>query len=421
MTACSVHRRKGWLSCALLLLASSGAWAQPAPPGPVTTLKQAFTSAWLRQPEAQSQAARQDAASAHREAVNSWTPEPASLELSLKSDRLNSNRGAREEAAALSWPLWLPGERSGSRALADAELRANASRLLAAQLRTAADVRESYWQWQRGRGEHALALERLGNTRQLAADVARRVKAGELARADQHQADGALATAELGLAEAASALAGASQQLRALIGSAPVAAPDASVQAEPVPGGGVDAPSQSHHPALTELADRIELARRAAELAQLQSRANPELTLALARARDLHGEPYRQSLTLGIRIPFGSDSRYRARLSTAQAELIEAQVQLFQEQQRLLGERDSASVRLELARDQLKAADRRAQLARETRGFFQKSYQMGETDWPNRLRIELEAAEAERQATRTRVDLAAAISALRQAQGLLPE
>lgn len=135
----------------------------------------------------------------------------------------------------------------------------------------------------------------------------------------------------------------------------------------------------------------------------------------------MRGEPYRQSLTLGISIPFGSDSRYRARLSTAQAELIEAEGQLQLEQERLLGERDSASVRLELARDQIKAADKRAQLARETRGFFQKSFLMGETDWPTRLRIELEAAEAERQAIRTRVDLAAAVSALRQAQGLLPE
>ncbi len=46
---------------------------------------------------------------------------------------------------------------------------------------------------------------------------------------------------------------------------------------------------------------------------------------------------------------------------------------------------------------------------------------MGEADLPTRLRIELEAIEAERQATRTRIDLAAAISSLRQALGLLPD
>jgi len=37
------------------------------------------------------------------------------------------------------------------------------------------------------------------------------------------------------------------------------------------------------------------------------------------------------------------------------------------------------------------------------------------------LRIEMEASEAEREAARARVELAAAVSAMRQAMGLLPE
>lgn len=378
-------------------------------------------AAWQRQPEARSQAARHDAASAHRQSANNWTAEPASLELSVKSDRLNSNLGSREDAAALALPLWLPGERARSGALADAEVRAGESRVLAAQLRTAASVRESYWQWQRSRGEHALALERLGHARQLAADVAKRVKAGDLARSDQHQADGALATAELELADAASALASASHQLRALMGAAPVAAPDAPAQAEAVPDASTDAALEARHPALAELADRADVARRAAELARVQTRGNPELTLELARERGMDGDPYQQSITLGIRIPLGSASRHRAKTSTAQADLIDAESQLHLEQERLLAERDSARARLESAQAQLKAADKRSQLARESRSFFQKSYQMGEADLPTRLRIELEALDAERQASRTRIDLAAAASSLRQALGLLPE
>jgi cobalt-zinc-cadmium efflux system outer membrane protein len=70
---------------------------------------------------------------------------------------------------------------------------------------------------------------------------------------------------------------------------------------------------------------------------------------------------------------------------------------------------------------QLAAAERRLELARESRGFFEKSFRLGETDLPTRLRIEAEAAEAERQAARARVELAAAISALRQVLGLLPQ
>ncbi len=417
----------------VLVLAAGGTWAQAAPLGgaaaPVsvpTTLKQAFLAAWLRQPEAQSRQARQDGATAHRQAANSWTPEPASLALSIKSDRLQQNQGSREDAVELAVPLWLPGERARSGALADAEVRAVASRVLAAQLRSAASVREAYWQWQRAGSEQELARERLNNAQQFAADVAKRVKAGDLARSDQHQADGALASAELGLAEALSGLVSAAQQLRSLTGSAPqpsaVAALDAGALSEPVPDLTVDlAALDTRHPAVTELMDRADVARRATELARVQTRSNPELSLATARDRSVSGEPYQQSITLGLRIPFGSDSRNRARVATAQAELIEAQALHDLERDRVRSELEAARARLDSVQAQVTAADRRAQLARELRGFLRKSFQMGETDLPTRLRIELEAAEAERQASRTRIDRAQAVSNLRQALGLLPE
>jgi hypothetical protein len=67
------------------------------------------------------------------------------------------------------------------------------------------------------------------------------------------------------------------------------------------------------------------------------------------------------------------------------------------------------------------AAERRARLAAELRGFIEKSFRAGESDLPARLRVELEAVEAERLAARARIDLAAAVSQLRQALGLLPE
>lgn len=439
---------KSWSPCIFLVLVTSTAWSQQVPlrspgeipkaalaltapsfPGRVslpTTLKQAFDAAWLRQPEAQSKEARQQAASARKQAADSWTAEPAALALSTKSDRLNNNQGSRENEAGLAIPLWLPGERARSGNLADAEMRAAASRVMAAQLRTAANVRESYWLWQRARIEQDLARERLINAQQFAADVVRRVKAGDLARADQHQADGAVATAEVGLAEAVSALAAASHQLQALSGTPPLPnafpALDAEAVAEPVPEVSADfAALDTSHPAVAELLDRANVARRATELAGVQTRANPELTLAATRGRGVSGEPYQQSITLGIRIPFGSDSRNRAKQATAQADGIEAEAQLGLERARLLSELDAARVRLESARTQVNAANKRSQLAGESRSFFQKSFRMGETDLPTRLRVELEASDAERQAGRSRIDLAAAVSALRQSLGLLPE
>lgn len=424
-----MHRRTR-IKARLLRATVAAAWiacpwtaqAQMAPatsPASAMTLKQAFDAAWERQPEAMALQARRDAARAQRQASQSWTPEPAALEVSNKTDRLNRNAGARELEVGVAVPLWLPGERSKSAALADAEGAAIESRATAAQLRVAATVREAWWQWQRARIEADSARDQLANTRRIAADVARRTKAGDLARADQHQADGAVAAAESGVAQAEAGLAAAQQQVRALAGQAPLASDAIGAAAEPAPGAA--AGETDAHAALQELKDRAAVAERTAALAATQSRANPELMLATTRDRGAFGEASQQTITLGVRIPFGGGPRHDARSANARAEATEVQAQLTLERERLTAEREAARVRLDTSRTQLAAAERRALLARESRDFFDKSFRLGETDLPTRLRIEAEAAEAERQAARTRIELAAAISAWRQALGLLPQ
>ena len=386
----------------------------------VSSLPQAFDAAWQRQPEAKSADLRREAADARRQTTESWTAEPPSLELSSKTDRLNRNDGSREYVAGVAIPLWLPGERSRAGALADAESRAVASRVLSAQLRTATAVRDAWWGWHRARGEQLLARERLANARQISGDVRRRVKAGDLARADQHQAEGALAGAEATQAEADSALLAAARQVRALTGVMP--AGTAADTPETMPKLPSDlGTTEATHPALSELLDRAEIARRSAELASVQTRSNPELLLATTRERGSFDDSYAQTVTVGVRIPFGSESRNRAKVGLARAEALEAEEQLRLERDRLLADLEAADARVQAARSQLAAAEKRARLAGESRGFFEKSFRMGETDLPTRLRIELEAVEAEKQANRARIDLAAAISALRQALGLLPE
>lgn len=382
-------------------------------------LRQIFDAAWARQPEALALRARREAASAQQNAAKSWTPQPAALELSNKTDRLGSNLGAREAEVGIAVPLWLPGERSGSAALAEAEGAAIESRAAAAQLRVAAAVRDAWWQWQSARIEVGTARDQLGNTRLIAADVARRARAGDLARADQHQADGAVAGAQASLAQAENSLAAARQYLRALAGAALASSEAGDALAEPDPGAVVV--DFEAHASLQELRDRATVAERNVALIASQSRANPELMLATTRDRGARSEASQQTITLGIRIPFGAGPRSDARRANARAEATEAQAQLSLERERLTAEQEAARVRVESSRKQLEAAQRRAQLARESRGFFDKSFRLGETDLPTRLRIEAEAAEADRQAARTRIELAAAISAWRQALGLLPQ
>lgn len=379
-------------------------------------LKQAFEAAWARQPEALALSARRDAARALRQAADAWTPEPPALEATNKTDQLNRKEGSRELEVGVAVPLWLPGERARTVALGDAEGAALESRSQAAQWRVAAAVREAWWQWQRGRIDAAVAADQLANAQRLAADVARRVQAGDLARADQHQADGAVAAAESVQVQAQATVATALQGLKALTGLTTL--PDGAAGDEPEPVEAI-APLDTHV-ALTELQDRATVADRAASLASAQSRANPELVIAATRERGNAAEAYGQSVTVGVRIPFGAGARHDGRVALARAEAMEARAQLALERERLAAERASARLAVEAARAQLGAAERRAQLARESRGFFDQSFRLGETDLPTRLRIEAEAADAERQAARGRIELAAAVSGWRQALGLLP-
>jgi outer membrane protein, heavy metal efflux system len=346
-------------------------------------------------------------------ATQRLTAEPAALEVQTKAGR--SGSGGREYEAAVAFPLWLPGERTRAGNLADAQIEALDFRTRAAQLKLAGTVREAWWAVKRAEVEVTAARDRLASAKQLAADVTRRVQAGDLARADQHQADSAVAQAEAAVAESDSARAAAEGTLRGLVLVTP--APGTPAVSEPTPASA----ATSEHPVVAEAKSKALVARRTMELTSTQRRANPELTVGASRETGGAGEPSVQSLIVGIRIPFGGGPRQDARVATAQAEALEAEALAELEQNRVTSEAASARTRLHAAEVQVQAAERRARLAAETRGFYDKSFRLGESDLPTRLRVELEAADAQRALAKSRIEAAAAVSQLRQALGLLPE
>jgi cobalt-zinc-cadmium efflux system outer membrane protein len=392
-----------------------------AAPGNAVTLKDVFDTAWQRQPEAQAFQKRRDAVQAQAKAASMLSPEPPSLEIGQRSDWMTGNKGAREFELGLTVPIWLPGQRTASADLAQAELSWLERRHLAAQLRLAASIRDAWWGWLRARVDAELANDQLASAQRLAADVAKRTQAGDLAKSDQHQAEGAVAAAQAHAAQAQAASAAALAQVMALTGRATPADLNVNAAGEPTPGQAPTSSPSAGHPFLTELEDRITVAERTAQLIGTQKRSNPELTVATSRERGAFGDRYGQTVLVGIRVPLGAGPRHDARLATAQAEAIEIQSQLTLEQARIQADQQGAAARLAAARTQLDAVQRRAKLANESRGFFDKSFRLGETDLPTRLRVEAEAAEATRQAARSNIDLASAISAWRQSLGLLPE
>jgi cobalt-zinc-cadmium efflux system outer membrane protein len=380
-------------------------------------IKQGFDAAWARQPEQRSASLRHDAAAAKVAAAERWTPEPPSLEVSAKTDRYTRSEGVREYDAGVAIPLWLPGERSRAHASASSDALAVDARLAAAQWRLAAEVREAYWAYQRASSEQQLAERRLANARQLAEDVTRRVRAGDLARSDSHQAEGTVAAAEAAFAEAGITRMQATTAWKALTGlQEPAVEPSSASESRPA-----EALAEDLHPVLRDLNSRADVARTQRDLAGVQTRSNPELTVGAVRERDGRGERYGQSVVVGIRVPLGRLSSSDSKLAAASAELVEAESQLTLEAQRIRMQVDATKAALMSLEAVRASAERRAVLARESRGFFEKSFRLGESDLPTRLRAELESFEAERQAERSRLDVDAAVSKLRQALGLLPD
>lgn len=409
--------RLRWAARIALLLAAGGAasWSQAQAP---LTLPEAFERAWERQPEAQSLPARRQSGEALRRAAQAWTPAPAALEASVQTDRFNRRLGAQEVELGLAVPLWLPGERQRSQDLAEAQTQALEAQAQRQRWQLAQALRALWWQTLREREDAQAAHERWQASLALAADVARRVQAGDLSRADRHQADAAVASA---LAERLSAQARSSaseQALRALLGvtgDEPLPLSDAP---EPDPSA---AEASEGHPVLAALAAQAQALRSAAALAQAQSREHPEVTLLQTRDRAARGDARTGTVTLGLRWPLGGGERHRATVAGARAEQTEAEVLLARERERLAAEQRSAQRTLAAARAVLDAATERARLTAETRDFFDKSFRLGETDLPTRLRVAQEASSAQRALALARIDLNLAIAQARQSLGLLPQ
>ena len=86
-------------------------------PAHAQSLREAIEAAWMRQPLAQARPARAEEFAAKRDAAQALFPEPPSLVVGNRDDRLHRNEGARELTAEIALPLWLPGEKGRQAAI----------------------------------------------------------------------------------------------------------------------------------------------------------------------------------------------------------------------------------------------------------------------------------------------------------------
>jgi outer membrane protein TolC len=358
-------------------------------------------------------------AEAEREAAAVWWAGDPALELGYRHDRWHRNQGEREAEVALSWPLWLPGQRSARAAAADARL-AHAEQLrMAARWRLAGEVHEAAWTVLARQSEHRLAQASAEGLTALARDVDRRVEAGELAPADALAARAERLEAAAAEAEALQQWTAARRRWTVLTGltALPAEMQGPLTDAAPAP----EAPAAlDAHPELRLALAAVEEARKRLALVDVSRREPPELSVGLRREVPGRAEPAQASVGVALRVPLGTAARNRSLDAEARSalDLAEATAERLSEQ--LAAELQAAREAHDSAWQQWQAARERAALLRQRAQMIDRSFQAGESALPELLRALSAAAQADAALARQHAALGLARARTQQALGQLP-
>ena len=424
-----------WLSACVVAgsLAGGSVWGQPAaypggpqdarasPPGlpsASVTLRAALDAAWQRSVVARESDGQRRRAEADRIAATSLWAAPPSLEVSHRNDRLQNNTGQREIEIGVAVPLWLPGQRAARYSTADAAAARTGAAEQVARLQLAGELRAAAWQWAAVQAEVAQADGQSQALIQLADDVERRVRAGDLARADALAARAEQLAASALQSDVRQRLQAARARWTLLTGL--TASPDvtAAASVEAVPATTSD--TAASHPEQRLASITTELARKRVDEMRLSRRDAPELTVGYRRDVPGRAEAAQGSMVVGLRLPFGTDDRNRPLEAAALAELDVAQATEQRLRERLDSDQAAARDAQRSAQAQLDAEASRARLLRERATLIEKSFRAGETQLPDLLRALADAAQADGAAARQNAALGLARAHLQQTLGLLP-
>lgn len=381
----------------------------------VVTLRAALDAAWQRAVAARESDGQRRRADADRAAAGGFWAAPPSLELSHRNDRLQSNAGRRETEIGVAVPLWLPGQRAARSGTAEAAAAQALAAHQVARLRLAGELREAAWQLAALQAEAAQADALAQALKQLADDVERRVRAGDLARADALAAQAEQLAASAQQSDVRQRLQAARARWTLLTGL--TAAPDltAAIVTDEAP-----AAAGSAHPELQLASLSTALARQRLELMRHSRRDAPELTVGVRQDTPGRAEASQGSLVVGLRLPFGTDDRNRPLEAAALTELDVAETHEQRLRERLESDIAAARDAQRAAEAQLEAETARARLLRERATLIDKSFRVGETPLPDQLRALAAAGQADSAVARQTAALGLARARLQQALGLLP-
>jgi cobalt-zinc-cadmium efflux system outer membrane protein len=364
----------------------------PLPYDEKLSLRQVVDATFEKYPQGSIISALKDESQALTQRTESLVAGYPMLYLQYIDDRYWSNQGIVQIQTGYQVPIWMWGQRSASRAVAEeAEKSANLF-AIALKHEITGLVRESLWNLKLMENRRGLAQQVFDVSRQLLATVKRRVELGDLARSDELMAESDLLDkqSQLTVAEAEVMHARKAYMNLTRLDKAPKQFEEKrSATAE----------IHEQHPAIAAANALVERAQAEVEFTRLSKQGNqPTILVGTQHERFNRGGSLNNETNLVLQIPFGGESwnaPYVAQANVTLNHKIADRAALIRSLEKALHE---AEHNLEVDRATLTIANQRKDIAETHLNMSRLAFEAGEIQLIDYLKIQATSQAALRDA-----------------------
>lgn len=386
----------------------------PLPYDEKLSLKQVVDATFEKYPQGSMIGALRDESQALTQRTDSLIAGYPMIYLQYIDDRLLSNQGVMQIQSGYQIPIWMWGQRSASRAVAEeAEKSAN---LFAVALKheIAGLVRESLWNLLLMENRRGLAQQVYEVSQQLLATVKRRVDLGDLARSDELMAESDLLDkqSQLTLAEAEVMHARKAYMNLTRLDRAPKQFEEKRSSTAEI---------QEQHPAIAAANAVVERAQAEVEFTRLSKQGNqPSIMVGMQNERFEGRSNINNETNLVLQIPIGGDSwnaPFVAQANVALTQKVADRASLMRRLEKALHEAEHI---LEVDRATLEIANKRKEIAETHLKMSRLAFEAGEIQLIDYLKIQANSQAAIRDAVERAILVQRDTAFYNQVVGVVP-
>jgi outer membrane protein TolC len=377
------------------------------------TLTQLLDKTLLKYPDTALIPALQQESQALQQRGQSWLAEAPKISLSYLDDAITDNTGYHEFVGALELPLWNWGQRHAGQLLAEQARVANNLKQKIIRLRVTGLLRDVLWDIALQKQRLELSTKTYQIAEQLQKKIKLRVDVGDLPHIDLLLAESELLEQQTKLIAVQAETMHARKQLATLTQDIRIPV-NFTEQQSPIQT--VD----SEHPLLRAANAIIE--RKRAQVKWVKATGSGQSTLSISGKSERDSRDGRdiESIGIGLSVPFGGSAHLAPEIASAQLALTEAIAKrdhLYRKLERQLHE---AEHNLEVVRVEVKIAEQRKAIAEEHLRVTELSFNAGEINLMDSLKIQTRAFAAIQYANEQAINLQRNIALYNQAVGVMP-